>query len=44
LDDCGVDGAVDVMNFDVGEEPGSSVGGTLAHPAASKATMDSAAT
>ena len=44
LDDCGVDGAVAVLNFDAGEGPGSVDGGTLAHPAASKAITDSAAT
>jgi hypothetical protein len=43
----GEDGAVagpEVTNFDVGEDPASGDVGTLAHPAASKAMADSAAT
>jgi hypothetical protein len=44
VDDCWPDGGWVVMNFDDGEGPGSVDGGTLAHPAASKAITDSAAT
>jgi len=35
---------VEVLNFEVGEDPASGDGGTLAQPAASKAMTDRAAT